>query len=314
MLIRRLSISSLLFGLLGLMLLLSACGNASSSSGTNTQSTLTAGQVLQKAIASMQHLKTVHLDFVLTDNLQMQGQGTATPASQSSTLPTNQTLSMQGSSDDILPDQGAAQLRLTIPGLGSDLQVHEVLKDGKIYLQNKQGQWYVLDQGSLSGSSNLFGTASNEQYSRLLSLAQKGQLTDHGDQTLHGQSLRHISVTFGKDALKDLFSSFGQLPSGLSQSDLQQIEQSLTLRQANLELWIDEQNFYVHELNLKTIIDIDLSKLLQATPTSGASSLSGVFTVQNNATVDYSKFNQPVTINAPANAIPTTNPLIVFEQ
>ncbi|MBX5450041.1 DUF6612 family protein [Thermogemmatispora sp.] len=314
MLIRRLSISALLASLLGLMLLLSACGSASSSGSTNTQSTLTTGQVLQKAITSMQHLKTVHMDLALTENLQVQGQGTATPSSQSSTTPSNLALSAQGSGDDIFPDQGTFQLKLSVPGLGTDLQVKEILKDGKVYLQSKQGQWYVLDASSLSGSSNFLGVTNNEQYSRLLSLAQKAQLSDHGDQMLHGQSLRHISVAFGKDVLKDLLSSFGQLPSGLSQSDLQQIEQVITPRQANLDLWIDEQNFYVHELNLKMNVDIDLNKLLATTPTPSASGLSGVFSVQNNTTVDYSKFNQPVTINTPANATPTTNPLVVFEQ
>ncbi|RAQ97263.1 DUF6612 family protein [Thermogemmatispora tikiterensis] len=312
MLIRRLSTSSLLAALLGLTLLLSACGGASVSS--NSSKTITAGQVLQNSVTSMQKLKTVHMDFSVTENLQTQSQGTATPTSQSSTTPNNLALSMQGSGDEIFPDQTSSQMKLSVPGLGTDLQLNEIIKDGKVYIQNKQGQWYVLEQSSLTGTSSFLGAASSDQYSRLLTLAQKAQLTDHGDQSLHGQNLRHISVTFGKDALKDLLNSFEQLPSGLSQSDLQQIEQATTLRQAGLELWIDEQNFYVHELGLNLKMDLDLNKLVQATPTTSSSGLSGVFSIQTNATVDYSKFNQPVTINAPANATPTDNPLIIFQQ
>ncbi|MBX5456316.1 MAG: LppX_LprAFG lipoprotein [Thermogemmatispora sp.] len=312
MLIRRLSTSSLLAALLGLTLLLSACGGASSS-GSNS-STITAGQVLQKAIASMQKLKTVHMDFSVTENLQMQSQGTATPTSQSSALPSNLALSLQGSGDEIFPDQTSSQMKLSIPGVGTNLQLNEIVKDGKVYIQNKQGQWYVLDQSSLTGTSSFLEAANSDQYSRLLTLAQKAQLTDHGDQSLHGQSLRHISVTFGKDALKDLLNSFEQLPSSLSQSNLQQIEQATTLQQAGLELWIDEQNFYVHELGITLKMDLDLNKLLQTTPTTSGSSLSGVFSTQTAATVDYSKFNQPVTINAPANATPTDNPLTIFQQ
>ncbi|WP_069804035.1 DUF6612 family protein [Thermogemmatispora onikobensis] len=311
MLTRRLSISSLLAALLGLTLLLSACGSASSG---NTKSTLTAQQVLQKAITTMQHLKTAHLDFSLMSNLQMHSQGTATPTSQSSTTPNNLALSMQGSSDEAFPGEASAQIKVSLPGLGTNQQLNEVIKDGKVYIQNKQGQWYVLEQSSLTGTSSFLGAVNSDQYSRLLTLAQKAQLTDHGDQSLHGQNLRHISVTFGKDALKDLLNSFEQLPSGLSQSDLQQIEQATTLQQAGLELWIDEQNFYVHELGLTMKMDLDLNKLLQGTPTTSSSGLSGVFSIQTNATVDYSKFNQPVSINAPANATPTDNPLTIFQQ
>jgi hypothetical protein len=311
MLIRRLSTSSLLAGLLGLTLLLSACGGASVSSNS---SKITAGQVLQKAIASMQKLKTAHMDFSVTENLQMQSQGTATPTSQSSALPSNLALSLQGSGDEIFPGQASAQMKLSIPGLGTDLQLNEIVKDGKVYIQNKQGQWYVLEQSSLTGTSSFLEAANSDQYSRLLALAQKAQLTDHGDQHLHGQSLRHISVSFGKNALKDLLNSFEQLPSGLSQSDLQQIEQATTLQQADLELWIDEQSFYVHELGITLKMDIALNKLLQTTPTTSSPSLSGVFSTQTAATVDYSKFNQPVTINAPANATPTDNPLTIFQR
>ncbi|WP_052890692.1 DUF6612 family protein [Thermogemmatispora carboxidivorans] len=314
MLIRRLPISSLLAVLLGLTLLLSACGTASSSNSGVTKSTLTAGQVLQKAVTSMQHLKTAHFDFSLTENFQMQSQGTATPTSQSSAMPNNLTLSMQGSSDEAFPGEASAQIKVSVPGLGTNQQLNEIIKDGKVYIQNKQGQWYVLEQSSLTGTSSFLGAINSDQYSRLLALAQKAQLTDHGDQSLHGQNLRHISVTFGKDALKDLLNSFEQLPSGLSQSDLQQIEQATTLQQANLELWIDEQSFYVHELGLNMKMDLDLNKLVQATPTTSSSGLSGVFAIQTNATVDYSKFNQPVSINAPANATPTDNPLTIFQQ
>ncbi|WP_376797153.1 DUF6612 family protein [Thermogemmatispora sp.] len=312
MLIRRLSTRTFLAGLFGLMLLLSACGSVSGGSGPS--STLTAGQVLQKALTTMQHLKTVHLDLSLTENLQMQSQETATPSSQSSSLPGNLAISIQGSGDEVFPDQASAQLKVSVPGLGSNLQLNEILQDGKVYIQNKQGQWYVLEQSSLSGSSSFLGAVNSDQYTRLLALAQKAQLTDHGDQTLHGQSLRHISVTFGRDALKELLTSFEQLPSGLSQSDIQRIAQATTLRQAGLDLWIDEQNFYVHEMNLKMNIDLDANKLLQSTATTGNSGMSGVLGIQVNATVDYSQFNQPFTIKAPTNATPTDNPQTIFQQ
>src|SRR6266478_4495429 len=66
---------------------------------------------------------------------------------------------------------------------------------------------------------------------------------------------------------------------------------------------IDESTFYVHRTELKFNLSADLNSLI------GASGKS--VTTTFDSTVDLSKFNTPVTIAPPANAIPTDNPFVI---
>ncbi len=71
-----------------------------------------------------------------------------------------------------------------------------------------------------------------------------------------------------------------------------------------VDVWIDEQQFYVHRTQLKLNLDADTSTTGNGPPSSMATTL--------DTTIDLSNFNAPVTINPPANATPTTNPAAIF--
>lgn len=295
--------TSLLFMLVAALLLMSACGTGSSA---------TAGSVLQNSLNAMKQLKTVHVNMTMSDSIQMSGLPTPTASTSGQSL-SNLTVSIKGGGDEVFPDQSSLQLTLNLGGLGSNLKLSEVTKAKKLYVQNTKGQWYVMDQDSLKGStsSSLFSSVNTAQYNQLLSLAQKAKFTDHGDETLNGQSLRHITVTFGKDVLKDLLNAIGQsTATGVSSQELDNVLKGIAIHQATLDLWVDEGTSVVHRLDFKLAMTINPGSLI--TPTT-ASTKSGSITTTIDTAIDYSKFNDSsIKVNAPANAIPTTDPLAAF--
>ena len=144
-------------------------------------------------------------------------------------------------------------------------------------------------------------------YNNLLNVAQKATLTDHGEQTLNGQSLRHITVAFGKDALKDLLNATGETSklSAAQQQHLDTLLNNIKLVNPTLDVWIDEATHYVHRMELKFSLNIDTSTL--KVPTASTASMPGNISTSVDAIIDYSKFNESITISAPTNAIPTSN-------
>jgi hypothetical protein len=139
-------------------------------------------------------------------------------------------------------------------------------------------------------------------------------ITDHGDVNLGGQNLRHFTIAFGKDSLQDFLNATGALnASSLQQQQLDLLLKGITLQRASLDAWIDESTSYVHRIDLKFVISVDLNAI-GGTATPGSSS-SGIppTTTSVETTIDYSKFNVPVTIQAPANATPTSDLLRIFQ-
>ena|SRR5579883_3086324 len=141
----------------------------------------------------------------------------------------------------------------------------------------------------------------------MLLLSQKGTITDHGEDILNGQKLRHITVVFSTSALKDLMSSSSGLFSKLSshQFDINKLMKSITFQNATEELWIDETTARLVQTELK----INMSMNMAASLGSSASSASSVppFNVTSDEVALYSKYDVPVTITVPAKATPASN-------
>ncbi|MDQ2715458.1 MAG: hypothetical protein M3Z08_11175, partial [Chloroflexota bacterium] len=286
----------LISALLVIMLcIMSACGLPGASAST--------GQVLQNSINAMKQLKTAHIDMTFADSVQIPN--LATSNTSNSKVPTAITVKMQGGGDEVMPDQASMHFTMDMGSAGKGLKIAEIVKGKQLYIQNSKGQWYVLDQSALQGSSgtgNLFGGANAAQYNQLIALAQKAHFTDHGTETLNGQSLRHITATFGKDVLKDLLNALGQTPKGMDQQALNKLLSQIQVKNAALDLWIDEGTSYVHRMEMKFQMVMNLGSF--ATPTT--TSQTGVptsITSNIDTLIDYSKFNDSITINAPANAI-----------
>jgi hypothetical protein len=284
-----------------LVLLISACSSTGGSGGSN----LTVLQVLQNSAKAMQQLKSAHIDFSLTGNAQ--ASATATPTG--SSLPSGVNFSVKGNGDEALP--GEQSLHITT-AQGSTLA--EIVLGNKVYIQNTKGQWYVLDKSSLQGiTTNPFSGIDVSNINDILALAQHAQLTDHGDQNLNGQSLRHITIALDKQGLQQLLTQNGQLASVIGQQNVNTIINGTQGFNSTLDIWIDETQFYVHRTELKLNISANLSTVTNsgtATATTGTIPANVATTL--DSIVDLSKFNQPVNIVAPANAIPTTNPISIF--
>ncbi len=300
-----------LLATVAILLIMSACSLGSSGSGSQgSQSGKTGAQVLQNTANTMKQLKTVHVDMKVNANLAAVGL-TPTPGS---TTPSNINFNININGDEVLPDQ--TSLKLAMGGFsGLNLNLAEISKGDKIYVQNSKGQWYVMEKSQLFGSngtSNPLSSASVPNFNQLLNLGEHAQVTDHGDQLLNGENLRHITVTLDKNGLKDLLNSTGQL-SSLTGSNKQMVEQFVNSTknfQASLDFWIDESTSYVHRIEMKFNLNIDASSF--ATPGTTSNGPSAI-TIAFDTTIDLSRFNDSsITVTAPASAIPTNNPSTIF--
>lgn len=288
--------------MVAVLLLVSACGGSS----------VTAGQLLTNSANAMKQIKSLHMDMTATTNYAISG----FPGTSTSSIPTNSNITLKASGDEVLPDQ--TSLKLSTSGIGT-FAFAEIVKGNKLYFQNAQGQWYVMDKSqSVDGSnsiSNLVSNANITEFNKLLTQLQKNvQVADHGDETLNGASLRHITITLDKNGLAQLIKNTDQfkgLPS-TSQQSVNDMLNSVNNFSASLDFWFDESTSYIHRFELKLNVAVDLSKFITPTPGSTTTTPQG-FSIKADIVVDLSKFNDSsIKITAPANAIPTDNPGVIF--
>jgi hypothetical protein len=284
------------------VLFMSAC---SPSIGGNGGSSLSPLQVLKNSAKTMQQVKSAHFQMTTTTLLQT---GSATRTTGTPTPGNNISLNLTANGDENLPDQESLNLTLN-----SAINLAEIVQGDKVYIQNTRGQWYVLDKSALGGlADNAFAGINLLDLNSLIGLAQTATLSDHGDETLNGQSLRHITVTLDKDGFRQLISSNEQLKDLFGQQNIDAVLSSAKTLKASLDLWIDETQFYLHRVELKFNLNADLSSLnASATATASGPVLSPLTTTLDSV-VDLSKFNEPVTITIPTKAIPTDNPLSIL--
>lgn len=292
-----------------ILLLLSACGGENNSSQTNTAntsktqsaSTKTAQQVLEGSVTAMKQLKTAH--FEMTTINQVSGSGPSQPAT---------TINLKNTGDLILPDQISMQLNIGQANANSGLKMAEIETGQKVYIQNAKGKWFALDHAAAEAGANPLAGANVSHYNNLLVLAEKARLTDNGNATMSGVTLRHITATFNDDALHDLLTASGQL-NALPAQERAKMEQALKnakLQNPELHLWIDETTSYVHRMELKFIMNVNNSST--ATKPAGKAT-SSTSSTSIDTSIDYSKFNEPVKIVEPTGAVPTSDVAKIFE-
>jgi len=270
----------LLFVLALAMMSVSACGQ-----GNRTSSSLSPIQVLQNNTKAMKNLKTSHVDLNATSQISgANATGFETPG--------NIDVALNGSGDQSLPDnQEKMDLTLTFDGFPAP--VSEVATGNKVYIQTPDGQWYSFDNTTFQqagcGLASFF-TAPTIDLTSLLVLIEHINITDHGDENLHGQSLRHMTINMDKVALKQLVLDNPKLKCEVGSQDLNTVKNF----SSTVDVYIDEKQFYLHRSELQVNLGADDN----GQTTSSSSDL----------TIDLSNFNQPVTITAPANATPLTDP------
>lgn len=296
--------------LVAVLLLVSACGGSS----------VTAGQLLTNSASAMKQIKSLHLNMTMSLNVTVSG---LPGGSSTSSIPGNINATATASGDEVLPDQTSLKLAASgnagASGAGK-FSFAEIVKGNKLYIQNAQGQWYVIDKSQLAGSSNsfnnLFSNSNAPDFSKLLNMLEKDvTVSDRGDETLNGATLRHITITLDKSGLLKLIQNndqFKKLPASSQQTVNQILNSAVSNFNASLDLWFDESTSYIHRMELKLNTAVDLSKL-PASASDTSTPTSGKVSLKADMALDLSKFNDPsIKITAPANAIPTNNPGVIF--
>lgn len=301
--------SSLLLciGLGALLVLFSACSGSigtGASGSTPTQSSLSVLQVLQNSQKAMSNLKSAHVNF------QAKGSGQSAGTSTSGT-PTTVSFNVNGSGDEALPGQEEMRLAATQSVTNTNNTVTQILYGNKLYVQSG-GQWYVLNSSQIGSTGNPFAGFGTSNINELLVLLVHTKITDHGDQSLNGVMLRHITLQLDKYALQQLLQSDQQLVNMLGQQNINAVLNNAKSVNATVDLWIDEQQFYVHRSELKLNLNVDAASLSQQVTPAVNSTIKGLIpsnVITNLDTiVDLSNFNQPVTITPPTVATPIAIP------
>ncbi len=301
-----------LFLLMGaaLLLLFSACSMPGSGI---PQSNLTVKQVLQNSQKAMSQLKSTHIDLQIKGS----GQASSATATQPTGTPTTTgavKFSLTGSGDEALPGQEQMNVTVTQSVTNTANSFAEILSGGKFYVQFA-GQWYELNNAE-NGVSNPLSWFSSPDMTQLLGLLDHMQIVDHGDESLNGTILRHITFNLDKVALQQLLSSNQQLVNLVGQQNINALLNNTQTFVASLDLWIDETQFYVHRTEIKLNLSINPAALTQTVTPTANSPIQGLIPSNVLANLDFivdlSKFNQPVSITPPANAtpvgLPTTTP------
>jgi hypothetical protein len=317
----RAVLSLLLLGM-SLVFVLSAC--QVSLTPVQQGSQLPVGQVLQKSSQAMQKLKSLAFSLTASGTLQGTTQATASAAGGTTPEPATATSSATASATPLISlsfnlagngqqslTDGRQALHLT---LNQTTSLAEITIGQQVYLQNPNGQWYVIDASRLEAAGGNLLAGWKLDTNALLALALHSSITDHGDETLNGQSLRHISAVLDREGLRQLLTSNTQLSNLLGSQNLNSLIDHTRSFQTTLDLWIDETQFYLHRVQLKLAMNADTSGL--QTPIAGVATalLPPTLVVNFNSSADLSKFNQPVTITAPANATPTDDPRAIFQS
>jgi hypothetical protein len=297
--------SLLALGML-LMVLVSACGSATGSGSP--------ADVLQKSSQAMQKLTSAHFALNLTATANL---GSLLSASYDTTSTptgvTDITVTAKASGQSQFPDQTALDLQLRLPTASQDTQISTVLKDKKVYYKGSDEQWYVTDlkdDGNFQDS--LFSSAQISNYDKLLGLADKAKVTDHGVENRNGENLRHITLAFDKTALNDVLDSLG-LNGALDTEQQQSASAFLDMLKVNVlsfDTWIDETTSYIHHMDLHLDLAVDMGGIATTVAQFGGDKMGSSLSFPDNIAlkmdlgVDLSKFNEPVKIETPANALP----------
>lgn len=279
------------------MLMLGGCGNAMQQGNSSRQHSL---QLLQNTRAVMKKLTTVH--FNVSNNFTIKFG--SPPTGLSSTILTT--------TNGVEKDPAQIQLEATVnfsengrSTPNNSAPVRNIQLAGKHYSNIASTQtWYVVNTDIYAGMKFYILDVTAEMRS-LLALASQGQIEDKGYQTINGAKLHHLSVTINKAHLLDLSQAINNAAPGYG-PDKTFFEKRLKNPKGSIEFWIDEVSGYPYRTETKMTYQLTIGNgsesLVPPTTTPTTAKDTGNISMENIINLD--KFNQPVTIKAPAGATP----------
>lgn len=265
-----------LLGTLVLLFVLAACSVPGLASNSPTPT-----QTLQNSEQAMSKLSSIHVDLQAALNLQ------------GSSSKTGMTFNLTGHGDAARSGDASVQLLL-----GQSPLLAVISKGQTVYVQVKDGAWYSVAKSQIrDAEQNFFSQSLATRLEQIMAIAENAKLTDHGQESLNGTSLDHITATLDQQTLQELNTQLSELIPAKGQGEQNQITQ------ASLDLWIDQSTWYVHQAVLNMTMQVD-ARAIQHLTGQSTGSTSGTLPVTVRAQLDFSKFNQPVNIQAPTNSTP----------
>lgn len=259
-------------GSLVLLLVLAACSVPGLGSSTPAQT-------LQNSATAMSKLSSVHFD--LQSTVAVQGNSSISGV----------TYTITGQGDAATPDKVSVSLNAGGP-------LFALIASGQnVYVQTKGGTWYSTSRSTIKDAEqNFFSQSLATRLGEIISALQGAQVTDHGTETLNGQSLDHLTLTLDAQTLSTLSTIMNQLAPSNDQSGLNQI------KQATLDVWIDPATSYIHVAKIDVVTQVSESALghFVGQPLSSNTAVP----IELKAQITFSQFNQPVNIQPPTSSIP----------
>lgn len=249
-----------------------------STSGAMVLAANSPAQTLKKCADAMSKLKSFHATFQSKEDVHTQGNGS--------------TYTVNGTADAANADQ----MQITLSN-GSQ-QLAKVVSTGQeVYAQRGTGSWYKTTKGKLPDVlQKSLSQGLPASVGQMLSALQNAKLVDKGQETIGNTRLDHITATLDPQSAKTLTSQLnGMLPSQW-QSNQNQIQRGV------VDLWIDPNTSYLHQIKIDAHAQIDQAVLSQAT--GQRANGSSAVPVDIKGQVNMSKFDQANTIQVPKSATP----------
>ncbi|HEU5377818.1 MAG TPA: LppX_LprAFG lipoprotein, partial [Ktedonobacteraceae bacterium] len=265
-----------LVGMLALLFVLAACSVPGLAGASPSPA-----QTLQNSAQAMSKLSATHIDLQAGLSLQ------------SSTSNGGMTFNLAGQGDATKAGDASVQL-----SLGQSPLLGVISKGQTVYVQLRKGTWYSVSKSQITDSTqNFFSQSLVTRLEQIMAIVQNAKLTDHGQESLNGTQLDHITAVLDQQTLQQLNTQLSAMMPAKAQNGQSQITQ------ASLDLWIDQSTSYVHQVILNLTAQVDAQAVQHLTGQSTGST-SGTLPATLKAQLNFSKFNQPINIQAPANSTP----------
>ena len=311
---KHLSMWAVSFIVLGLLLLVTAgCGSEAAPSGGSSPSSAAVADLSAEEIVAQSNTKMAAVksgSFTADMALQIQGDTSKiTDPTGAALLSKGITLHAEGKSAS---DPVAVDMDINL-SLADQALALGLLAEGDKMWVSYQDQWYVVDQKNSAALSTQAqtGAAPTEQLKSFgLDPADWGTTYKLvGTEDIAGTSVYHVQATADPQKLAAalmkaandpaLAKKLGdketakQLEQTLAQSGKQAAQLQKSLKNVTVDYWVGVDDILMHKAEFTAALD-----------TAGMEGMEGVEGMTMKLTVTMSDFNEPVTVQAPANAKP----------
>ena len=303
----------LFLALVLVMVAAAGCGGSSSSSsgtssGTAATADLTAGQIVQQSAEKMKGVKSATMTADVA--LEVQGDPSKmTDPTQKAMLSQGLSLRLDGKSQT---EPMAADVKVSVGLAGQTIDVGIIADGDKAYVEY-QGKFYKVDQKNTKSVTDAAGSG----LSPMDQLKKQGLNVDKwgvtyelvGTEDVGGTSAYHVKATVDTKAMAaDLMRQMNnpdlgkqltdpatakQLQQTLAQNKAQIDELSNSVKDATGDYWYAVDTLYLTKASWTVALD-----------TKGQKDMQGVDGMTLKADLTMSGFNEPVTVSAPAKALP----------